>query len=58
MEDVEDGSENWNLRANKNKIMKRKILFYDENIINGKQASKQAVAAASAKKENFSLNVY
>ena len=39
MEDVEDGSENWNLRANKNKIMKRKILFYDENIINGKQAS-------------------
>ena len=35
-----------------NKIMKRKILFYDENIINGKQASKQAVAAASAKKEN------
>lgn len=41
MRDVEDGSENWNLRANKNKIMKRKILFYDENIINGKQASKQ-----------------
>lgn len=32
-------SENWNLRANKNEIMERKILFYEENIINGKQAS-------------------
>lgn len=38
---MEDGSENWNLRANKNEITKRKILFYDEKIINGKQASKQ-----------------